>query len=92
MTNKLIKKLNALSNENMCIYCAIEEMSELTKVLTKKLRQNKDYNLIAFEIESAHALAMISVLIDRFGASKERIFAEEIKCLEKAISYYYREE
>lgn len=47
--------------------CCIEEMSELTKVLTKKLRNDKKFNRDILVEELAHVLLMCNVIATEYG-------------------------
>lgn len=68
--------------------CCIEEMSELTKVLTKKLRQSEKFNIESLTEELAHVLLLCDVLIKEHEINRCDILAEQ----ESAVNRMYRED
>lgn len=56
------------------IICCIEEMSELTKVLTKKLRMSPKFTKEKLTEELGHVLLMCNVIANEYGISKNDIF------------------
>jgi len=58
--------------------CCIEEMSELTKVLTKKLRNSEKFNREDLAEELAHVLLMCAVI-----ASEYEITVEDVLKIQK---------
>lgn len=56
------------------IICCIEEMSELTKVLTKKLRMSHKFTKEKLTEELGHVLLMCNVIANEYGISKNDIF------------------
>ena len=55
--------------------CCIEEMSELTKVLTKKLRNSEKFSREHLIEELAHVLLMCNVIATEHGINHDDIFA-----------------
>ena len=55
--------------------CCIEEMSELTKVLTKKLRKSPKFNIDILTEEIAHVLLMCNVVARECGINENDILA-----------------
>lgn len=53
--------------------CCIEEMSELTKVLTKKLRNSEKFNREHLIEELAHVLLMCNVIAVEHGINEDDI-------------------
>lgn len=55
------------------IVCCIEEMSELTKVLTKNLRMSPKFDMDKLKEEISHVLLMCNVIVAEYGISDEEI-------------------
>jgi NTP pyrophosphatase (non-canonical NTP hydrolase) len=72
-TRPLQKRLvNERTTEDMSI-CLIEEMSELTKVLTKKLRNSNKFKIEDLEEELAHVMLMCETIKTKFNISDSDI-------------------
>lgn len=67
------------------IICCIEEMSEVTKVLTKYLRGREEFNKKDLEEEIAHALLMLDIIRERFHISTDAVKKYQVQALRKAI-------
>ena len=65
------------------VYCVIEEMSEVTKVLTKYLRGSHKFSIDKLTEEIAHALMMLTTIKNMFSISDEDIKNEQLKALKK---------
>ena len=83
---KLTKELVNLKTEEDILYCAIEEMSELTKVLTKRLRKSDKFAWGKLKEELSHVLMMLQILQHIYLVPLKEIEKEQIQTLEKAIS------
>jgi NTP pyrophosphatase (non-canonical NTP hydrolase) len=59
------------------IVCCIEEMSELIKVLTKRLRSSSKFTTEKLTEELAHVLLMCNVVADEYGISYIDIYKEQ---------------
>lgn len=55
------------------IVCCIEEMSELTKVLTKNLRMSPKFSMDKLKEELAHVLLMCNVIASEYGITDDDI-------------------
>lgn len=58
--------------------CTIEEMSELTKVLTKYMRKSEKYNREDLVEEMSHVLFQIDVLKIAFNIKEREIEKEQL--------------
>lgn len=67
------------------IICCIEEMSEVTKVLTKYLRGREEFNRKDLEEEISHALMMLDIVRARFHISTDTVERYQVEALRKAI-------
>lgn len=93
--DKLIKELEELKIEQKrleneknifdIVYCTIEELSEVTKVLTKFLRQSKKFSIENLTEEIAHAQLMLDVTKNVFEINYEDILKEKLLALKKAL-------
>ena len=72
------------TNENLII-CTIEEMSELTKVLTKYLRKSPKYSIDSLTEEVAHCLLMINVIKDKFKLDSVEIEWNQLDALQRCF-------
>lgn len=59
------------------IVCCIEEMSELTKVLTKKLRMSPKFTKEKLTEEIAHVLLMCHVIAVDYNISEDDVFSAQ---------------
>lgn len=66
---------------NHVLICAIEEMSEATKVMTKFLRFSHKFNKEYLTEEIAHTLLMLDVVRNIFGLPDADIKAYQIQAL-----------
>lgn len=73
--NILIDEVIEHNSRNKNIVCCIEEMSELTKVLTKKLRMSDKFTKESLTEEIAHVLLMCSVVATEYDISESDIYA-----------------
>ena len=71
--NELIEKVIIHNTSEKNAICCIEEMSELTKVLTKKLRNSKKFNREDLIEELAHVLLMCNVIAAEYIISEDMI-------------------
>lgn len=72
--DNLVEKVALHNASTKNAICCIEEMSELTKVLTKKLRNDKKFNRDILTEELAHVLLMCNVIATEYGISSDDIF------------------
>lgn len=77
LQSRLIKERDIENN----IICVIEEMSELTKVLTKYLRNSSKFSIDNLIEEISHSLLMINVIKNRFEITEEEIEKYTLKAL-----------
>lgn len=82
---KLRKEFIGDKNMHDMVVCTIEEMSEVTKVLTKFLRCSNKFDLDDLTEELAHAMLMLDVTRSIFHIESEEIVLEQIKALKKAL-------
>ena len=70
----LLDEILYYNSSNKNSICCIEEMSELTKVLTKKLRNSPKFNNDILLEEVAHVLLMCQVIAKEAGLDANDIF------------------
>lgn len=63
--------------------CCIEEMSELTKVLTKFLRESPKFNKADLTEELSHVLLLCNVMIRQHGLDKNDILEHQRRAVNK---------
>ena len=73
--DELIEKVLTHNASEKNAICCIEEMSELTKVLTKKLRKSDKFNCGDLAEELAHVLLMCNVIAAEYRINNDDIFA-----------------
>jgi len=81
----LQKRLETERNINDAIYCTIEEMSEVIKVLTKFLRNSCKFSIDDLTEELAHSFLMLDVIKNRFNIRDEDIEHEKLLALRKCF-------
>jgi len=81
----LQEKLLSLSNKSNQVICAIEEMSELIKVLTKYLRNSPKFSEEDLIEETAHVLLTVELIQKIFFISDKDILKEQLIALQKFI-------
>jgi len=81
----LQKRLETERNINDAIYCTIEEMSEVTKVLTKFLRNSHKFSIDDLTEELAHSFLMLDIIKNRFNIKDEDIQHEKLLALKKCF-------
>lgn len=67
------------------IICAIEEMSEATKVLTKYLRGSHKFSKENLTEEVAHALLLLDTIKNVFELDHEQLEREKLHALRKCF-------
>lgn len=67
--------------------CAIEEMSELTKVLTKKLRNSNKFKIEDLEEELSHVFLMCEVLKVKFDVLESKIIEYKMEVLDRCFEF-----
>ena len=67
------------------IFCTIEEMSELTKVLTKYLRNSSKFSIEDLSEELAHSLMTLELIKNMFYISDECIKNEQLNALKRCF-------
>ena len=82
LVDEVIKHNNKISDDWNTI-CCIEEMSELTKVLTKKLRKSPKFTREKVLEEVSHVLLMCSVIAWENAISDEEIYEEQRKAIQR---------
>lgn len=70
---KLIDEVVSHNSSEKSTICCIEEMSELTKVLTKKMRKSPKFNINDLTEELAHVLLMCGAIAKEHGIKEEDI-------------------
>lgn len=83
--NKLQIKLETMQDTETTIYCCVEELSEVTKVLMKFLRKSPKFSLDDLTEELSHALLMLNVVKNRFYISDEDIENNQLLALRKCF-------
>lgn len=63
--------------------CCIEEMSELTKVLTKFLRESPKFNKADLTEELSHVLLLCDVMIRQHGIDRNDILEHQRKAVDR---------
>ena len=81
----LQNRLESERDINNAIYCTIEEMSEVTKVLTKFLRCSRKFSIDDLTEELAHSFLMLDVIKNRFNIKDEDIRHEKLLALKKCF-------
>lgn len=71
---KLINEVYAHNTRPKNMICCIEEMSELTKVLTKELRNDPKFTTEKLAEELAHVLLMCNVIAYDYGIEPDIIY------------------
>ena len=71
--NELIERVIIHNTSEKNAICCIEEMSELTKVLTKKLRNSEKFSREHLIEELAHVLLMCNVIAVEHGINEDDI-------------------
>lgn len=82
---KLQKRLEEEKEITDAIFCTIEEMSEVTKVLTKYLRNSRKFSIENLTEEIAHSLLMLQVIQHRFNILDVDINKEQVLALKKCF-------
>lgn len=88
---ELVDKVVEHNSSEKNIVCCIEEMSELTKVLTKKLRNSDKFNVNDLLEEVSHVLLMCNAIAKEYGLTEEDILsvqADAVKRMEEADGDY----
>ena len=67
------------------IICCIEELSELTKVLTKYLRVDDKFSIDNLAEELAHVRALTTFIQHRFGIPDDLIEEEQIAVIKRFL-------
>jgi predicted house-cleaning noncanonical NTP pyrophosphatase (MazG superfamily) len=71
--DRLVQEVAESNSEEKNVICCIEEMSELTKVLTKKLRNDHKYSREKLVEEIGHVMLMCFAVAETNGITKEEI-------------------
>lgn len=79
-------KLATEKDINDAIFCAIEEMSEFTKVLTKYLRKSSKFSIEDLSEELAHSIMMLDIMKEMFHISDECIEKEQLNALKRCFN------
>lgn len=82
LVDEVVEHNNKISDDWNTI-CCIEEMSELTKVLTKKLRKSPKFTREKILEEVSHVLLMCSVIAWENGIGDEEIYEEQQKAVQR---------
>jgi hypothetical protein len=72
------------STENIII-CTIEELSEVTQVLTKYLRNSSKFSINRLTEEVAHSTMMLDAIIHTFRLDDTTINSEKIEALRRCF-------
>lgn len=81
--SNLIERVNNYNNKQTSIICCIEEMSELTKVLTKDLRYSSKFSKEKLTEELSHVLLMCDVIKDLYEINDNNIYSEQLNAVER---------
>ena len=79
----LVDKVIDHNSSDFNTVCCIEEMSELTKVLTKKLRNSPKFTKDSLLEEISHVKLMCDVIATEHGLTKKDIFKEQQKAVSR---------
>ena len=74
--------LNHNSSEKNTV-CCIEEMSELIKVLTKKLRKSEKFSIEKLTEEISHVLLLCNVIAAEHGIREKDILKEQMDAVQR---------
>lgn len=88
VTKSLVAAVFTHNSSEKNTVCCIEEMSELTKVLTKKLRKSEKFNKEDLTEELAHVLLMCGAIAWEHGISDDDILEvqkDAVKRMEEGI-------
>lgn len=72
-------------NTQLVMVCTMEEMAELTKVLSKFIRGSRKFSREKLVEEMAHVLLQVDLLKQEFSISDEEIQMEQIDALERCF-------
>lgn len=81
----LQKRLETEKDREDILICAIEEMSETTKVITKYLRGSDKFSVEKLTEEVAHAQLMLAAVQNIFGIPDADIDHEKLLALKKCF-------
>ena len=81
---KILKLIKKQDNMN-AIVRTIEEMSELTKVLSKYLKRSKKFKMKNLTEELSHVMLMANVTRKMFGIKKSKIMKEKLDTWDKSF-------
>ncbi len=73
----------AHNSEEKNLVCCIEEMSELTKVLTKKLRNSPKFNKDNLIEEVSHVLLMCNAIAIQYDLDERYISKEQLEAVRR---------
>jgi len=82
---KLQKRLQKEKELSDVLICSIEEMSELTKVITKYLRESSKFSKEKLIEEIAHVSLMVDTVRNMFDIDNRDIEKEKILALKKCF-------
>ena len=71
--DSLVKEVAEFNSEEKNVICCIEEMSELIKVLTKKLRNDHKFSREKLVEEIGHVMLMCCTVAETNGITREEI-------------------
>jgi NTP pyrophosphatase (non-canonical NTP hydrolase) len=83
----LTKKLAKEQSIEKTMICTIEEVSEVTKIITKYLRQSEKFSIEDLTQEVAHALLMLDTVKNVFNIQDEEINKHKLMALKKCFKY-----
>ena len=86
MNEQTEKLVNAVFDHNTSEFnaiCCIEEMTELSKVLTKRLRNSPKFNKENLLEEVSHVLLMCGVIAKEYELTETDILGKQIEAVDR---------
>lgn len=83
ISKELAGTVVAHNSEEKNLVCCIEEMSELTKVLTKKLRNSPKFNKHDLLEEISHVLLMCNAVAIKYDLDEDDILREQLDAVRR---------
>lgn len=90
-TNDLVDVIISYNSSEKNAICCIEEMSELTKVITKNLRKSPKFNTDDLLEEISHVLLMCNVIAKEHNLSDDDILKIQQDAVERMKEDYEKE-
>jgi NTP pyrophosphatase (non-canonical NTP hydrolase) len=87
-SSELTRRLVAERDKENLAICLIEEMSELTKVLTKDLRASDKFKKEQLEEELGHVLLMCEAIKNKYDIDNSKILYHKLDALKRCFTIY----